>query len=58
MAKYSYRCSCGWSLKRGDQTRKVYAVNKQNHAETCDLLKEELKRSAVVLGSGKARKTA
>lgn len=56
MAKYSYRCGCGWSLRRGDQTRKVYAANKKNHAETCDLLKEELKRSAAVLGSGSKKK--
>lgn len=57
MAKKRYRCECGWTIVRGEQTRKVYAANKKNHAESCETLREELKKSAAVQALG-ARKKA
>lgn len=32
MAKFGYRCQCGWSLKRSTLTRKQYANAKMTHA--------------------------
>ncbi len=32
MAKFGYRCQCGWHLTRNDLTRKQYADKKVNHA--------------------------
>lgn len=30
--KFGYHCQCGWRLNRGKLTRKMYALQKQNHA--------------------------
>ena len=47
MAKRGYVCKCGgFNLKRGGKTRKIYAAAKQEHASTCQLLKDELEQSA------------
>ena len=48
MAKFGYRCQCGWTLRRGDLTRKAYALVKQDHAlginqpKPCKFLAREL----------------
>jgi hypothetical protein len=47
MAKRGYDCKCGgFKLRRGEKTRKQYAAAKREHAQTCDLLKVELEKSA------------
>jgi hypothetical protein len=56
MAKRNYRCQCGWTIRRGDQTRRQYAAEKKNHATNCEFLKEELQKSAAVLGAGATKK--
>jgi hypothetical protein len=57
--KRGYRCGCGeWSIKRGDQTRKVYAANKKAHAAECEVMAKELKESERVLHAGSGRKIA
>ena len=56
MAKRGYRCGCGnWSIKRGDQSRKVYAENKKAHADECEIMAKELKDSERVLHAGSKR---
>lgn len=58
MAKFGYRCSCGWTLKRGSLTRKEYAKAKRQHAlgidknadkfhqpKPCNFLTEELRKT-------------
>ena len=58
MAKRGYRCACGFNLKRGDKTRKVYAMAKVEHAASCELMKKELTESRRVLNSGSKRVAA
>lgn len=54
MAKYGYRCQCGWILKRLKRTRKEYASAKVLHASGkdgqggCEFLKKELAQSHLV----------
>jgi len=73
MAKFGYKCKCGWSLRRGVLTRKKYALRKRAHAtgiETdakanspilespgCEFLANELRRSEAGLAKGRAKRT-
>jgi len=49
MAKFGYHCQCGWNLRRGPYkaqlTRKRYAKAKEEHAQTCRSLWDELNRT-------------
>ena len=54
MAKRQYTCTCGqFSLKRGKLTRKQYAAAKVVHAQTCETLREELRRSTTTRAAKK-----
>jgi hypothetical protein len=44
--KHGYSCTCGWTLNRGQLTRREYALAKETHAaQGCESLQKELKRS-------------
>jgi hypothetical protein len=56
MAKFGYRCQCGWKLSRANKTRKQYAESKRVHANGdggenpgCQFLAQELSRTKVGL---------